>query len=391
MHTLATSLAVGLLLGTSLGSPAMGGSVPEERDATAGPASAAQRIEVPAHGFAFTLPGGWMWEAYDYYLGRAPFAGVFAESPSGNARCQARASNAHVWYSPEDPDAGLERLIHSEVAGRGDPPEPVVVNMPAGPAIRIDDLMTKATTTDSWLASTRPWRGEDKIRYAHGTSYLILAPDGTASVRLDCQRPYSKGARRDRWLSLAESVEFLPGGPAGGPSPARRVEVPGLGVAISFPDDWIVELLHGGADAGTPVLVPPGWLGPDVAIHDVVVSATAPDIDARGVTEGCALALYQPTDVTPTEFMDLAFGRQEAVDALGGALPAGRHRVSLMAAETVADGMRRIRIEDSTQPFTEQYAIESEGTIASLWCRGPWSFGDRWLPIAETMEFLSEE
>jgi len=390
VHTFATSLAIGLLLGASLGSPAMGGSVSEERDATAGPALAAQRIEVPAHGFAFTLPGGWKWEAHDFYPGLAPFAGVFAQSPSGSARCQARASSAHVWYSPTDRDAGLERLIHREVAGRGDPPATVVVDMPAGPAIRIDDLATKATATDSWLASTRPWRHEDGLRYARWTSYPILAPDGIASVRLDCQRPYSKGARRDRWLSLAESVEFLPEGPAEGPSPARRVEVPELGVAVSFPDDWVVEPLYGKADAGAPVLVPPEWLGPDVAIHDVV-SATAPGTDARGVVEGCALALYQPTDITPTEFMDLAFERQDAGDALGGALPAGRHWVSLMAAETVADGMRRIRIEDSTQPFTEQYAIAGEDAIASLWCRGPWSFGDRWLPIAETIEFMSAE
>jgi hypothetical protein len=379
-----------VLLGTSLGSPALGGSVAEERDATAGLASAAQRVEVPAHGFAFTLPDDWTWETHDYYLGVAPFAGVFAESPGGNARCQARASSAHLGYSPEDHEAGLERLIQREIAGRGDPPEPVVVSLPAGPAIRIDDVTTDATATEAWLASTRPWRGEDWLRYARWTSYLILAPDGTSSVRLDCQRPYSKGARGDRWLSFAESVEFLPGGPAEGPSPARRVEVPGS-LTISFPDDWLVELLHGGADAGAPVLVLPKWLGPDVAIHDVVVSATAPGIDAKGVIEGCTLALYRPTDTTPTEFMDLAFGRQEAVDGLGGALPAGRHQVSLMVAETVADGIGRIRIEDSTQPFTEQYAVAGEDTIASLWCRGPWSFRDRWLPIAESIEFLPAE
>ena len=80
-------LAVVLALGLGLGSPMAGQATSHDPAASAGPRAAMQRVEVPAHGIAFVLPDGWTWVVLDIYRGAAPFAGVFAQSPSGNARC----------------------------------------------------------------------------------------------------------------------------------------------------------------------------------------------------------------------------------------------------------------------------------------------------------------
>ena len=351
-----------------------------------------RRVEVPAHGIAFALRDGWTWEVLDIYRGAAPFAGVFVQSPSGNARCQAQASKDYLWYSPDDREAGLDRLVEMARGGRTNPPTATVIDLPAGPAIRFDDVMSDATATGYWPALTRPWKREDRQSYAAHTSYLILAADGTAAARLDCERPYSRGAPADHWLSMAKTVEFLPGGPAGGPSPGRRLEVPELGIAVSFPDDWNVEQASGGVDASWPAIVRPEELGPEVTM-DTVLVASAPDADDEDVVEACTLVQYRPTDATPEDLIQLASRHEDrdTADVVDEPLDPAMGQTTFVTEETPLPGMRRLRLESWNRPFTEQYAIADHDTVVFLWCRGPWTFGDRWLAIAETVESLSSE
>jgi hypothetical protein len=382
-----------LALGLGLSWPAAVQSKVPDLAASPVPHPAMRRVEVPAHGIALALRDGWTAETLDIYRGAAPFAGLFAESPSGRARCQARATSDHVWYSPEDPTAGIERLIEMEAGGRGNPPTATVIALPAGPAIRFDDVMSDATATGYWPALTKPWRGEDWQSYAAHTSYLILAADGTAAARLDCERPYSRGVPTDHWLSIAKTFEFLPGGPAGGPSPGRRLEVPELGIAVSLPDDWNVEQASGGVDASWPAIVRPEELGPDVSMDSVFV-ASAPDTDDEDVIEACTLVQYRPTDTTPEELIQLASRHEDRDTAyvVDEPLDPDMGQDTFVTEETLMPGMRRLRLESWDRPFTEQYAIAGHDAVALLWCRGPWTFGDRWLAIAETIEsFPSDE
>jgi hypothetical protein len=104
-------------------------------------------------------------------------------------------------------------------------------------------------------------------------------PDSIASTR-------TRPERVDHWLPVAGTFAFLPDGP----SPGRRLEVPELGNAVSFPCDWLVEPTDGGITARSPAIVRPEELGPEVAM-DTVFHASAPHADDEDVVEACALLL----------------------------------------------------------------------------------------------------
>ncbi len=197
-----------------------------------------QRIERAEAGFAIALPLDWehadavdadpdeWWDPDEVVSVAAHHREVLADgglllarsrSPFSTDGCilydfSARAAEPPTWTT----------LAHvtSEVQAFEEDPEVIdaeatFLELPAGPALRVD---------------VRRWDGWD------GSDFYLA--DGLRWYELDCG---AETAPDDRWLSVAETFEFLPvegmSRPVASPAP-QRVERPEAGFALILPYGW---------------------------------------------------------------------------------------------------------------------------------------------------------
>ena len=166
---------------------------------SAGPAVVAQspspdsvgvgkRVEVPEMGFAATFPEGWIVESQ-------PSGEAHVVSPDGSTECL--PTGERVDEPIDDPAAALDQVAVIFPNFSDDGPAPIIetseIELPAGRAIRF--------VLDQALIPNSVEEG-----YARYTTYYILINDFGLLFFLcwDPERP------DDDWLSIAETIEFLP-------------------------------------------------------------------------------------------------------------------------------------------------------------------------------------
>ena len=308
------------------------------------PEAAGQRVDLPDVGLAITLPEGW----------RVNVAGSRADF----------VSFGHLWAPFEscsllqvDPipshDSDAIPVIHGE--------EVLVstdVDLPAGVAVRTDSL-------------------SDVDIDKHHTVYTI-ATDGPV-VELSCR---AVAPPDDRWLHLAETIEFriVPGDqPAIGSAIVvggfdGRVELPHLGFGLTFPSEWAVQGALAGEDlaSGEPGGLwaqAPNERGAALAVCRVHGESCRPGDERRTTIEDMTEQLLACVEESPAfVVVEWAF-----LD-----LPAGRSAQAMM--RNLADASLWV-----TYRFTDG---DSQGVLT---CGADPLPDDRWLSIAETIEFLPAE
>ena len=151
------------------------------------PTAPEQRAEIGGVGFAVTFPEGWLVETRG---GESQ-----AVSAHGSARCQ---PNGHpLPETVDDPVAALDKVAAIFPVFSDDGPMPVIetseIESPAGRAVRfIADYALDDDLVEGYDA-----------RY--GTTYILT--DGRVLLFLGCWAPERPA---DDWLSIAETIEFLP-------------------------------------------------------------------------------------------------------------------------------------------------------------------------------------
>ena len=188
-------------------------------------------------------------------------------------------------------------------------------------------------------------------------------------------------SERCDWPRAANGIDG-----AGQPSPSfgQRVEVPEASYAVTFPEDWTVEIVE--EDSDTTILsFDAAGFGPDVESHNLLVASgpggRGADRDAFNL---CTLVRYEPIELTADEFLNEVFGQSED-----------------LAVESLHEGLSRVFMNQflsgrviTDQPehfYVEHYAIGGDNTVAVLWCTGVLSHREEWLSIAESFEFLPAE
>lgn len=145
------------------------------------------RAEISGVGFAVTFPEGWLVETRGGELQ--------AVSADGSALCQPNSSSIDV--PVDDPEAVLDKLAAIFPVFSDDGPMPVIetteIELPAGRAVRfIADYALDDGLVEGYDA-----------RY--GTTYLMT--DGRVLLFFACWAPERPD---DDWLTIAETIEFLP-------------------------------------------------------------------------------------------------------------------------------------------------------------------------------------
>jgi len=160
--------------------------------------------------------------------------------------------------------------------------------------------------------------------------------------------------------------------------PTERVEVPELGIAVSVPDDWEVDVPLEPADP------PPVLDGPDVRAWQALFlrephrEPAPPEIIAlSGAADPdfCSVGLYAPTGLSPRTYVD-ALVPEDGPDVT---LEEHDDFVRLPAGPGNFFG---------AEVFIEMYVFSDGGAIAQMMCVGEMPPGGRWLPLAESFEFL---
>ena len=174
-------------------------------------------------------------------------------------------------------------------------------------------------------------------------------------------------------------------GPSSPPESSQRLEVREAGYAVTFPKDWVVEIVE--EDSDTAILVLSGLerFGPDVELRNVLVAwGPGGRGPARDTWNVCTLVRYEPIELTATEFMDEVFGQSEdlAVDSL-------REGLSRVFMNQFLSGL--VITDQPEHLYIEHYAIGGDSVVAVLWCTGVLSHRGDWLSIAENFEFLPAE
>jgi hypothetical protein len=145
------------------------------------------RAEIGGVGFAVTFPEGWLVETRG---GESQ-----AVSADGSALCQPNSSS--IDEPVDDPEAVLDKVAAIFPVFSDDGPMPVIetseIELPAGRAVRfIADYALDDDLVEGYDA-----------RY--GTTYILT--DGRVLLFLGCWAPERPS---DDWLSIAETIEFLP-------------------------------------------------------------------------------------------------------------------------------------------------------------------------------------
>jgi hypothetical protein len=149
------------------------------------------------------------------------------------------------------------------------------------------------------------------------------------------------------------------------PSPgpvSGRVEMPELGVTVTFPEDWELDIRLEPDQA-------PAELGPD-AMQWRILDADGPE----GSDDTCTVMLYRPTELTPAEFFE-RLRTDEGPDAPG--------------VETLDEGLYRLAGPATVlgdEVHMAFYLVEANDTLALLWCTSETAPADDWLPIALSLQ-----
>ena len=169
-------------------------------------------------------------------------------------------------------------------------------------------------------------------------------------------------------------------GPSSPPESSQRIEVREAGYAVTFPEDWVVEIVEEDSDTAILVLTGPERFGPDAELLSLLV-ARGPQGHERDTLNVCTLVRYQPIEHTADEFLEEIFGRSEdlAVESL-------RDGLSRVFMNQFLTG--RILTDSPGALYVEHYAIGGDNAVALLWCTGVLSHREEWLSIAESFEFL---
>ncbi len=184
MRRLMITLLAACLLGASAG-PAMAQSP------SPSPLGVGERVEVPGVGFAATFPEGWIIEAsggqsYVVSSDRSTRCGTFGER----------------FDEPiDDPAASLDELAAIYPVFSDDEPMPIIdtseIELPAGRAIRFIADYSLDPEFDPEFDG-----GKDAT---YVTTYIMV--DSLRVLFLGCYAPERPD---DDWLSIAETIEFLP-------------------------------------------------------------------------------------------------------------------------------------------------------------------------------------
>jgi hypothetical protein len=172
-------------------------------------------------------------------------------------------------------------------------------------------------------------------------------------------------------------------GPSSPPESSQRVEVLEAGYAVTFPEDWVVEIVEEDSDTAILVVAQPERFGPEVELQPLLV-AEGPDMQERDAFSLCTLVRYAPIDITTDEFMNEIFGQSDwaVVESL-------REGLSRVLVDEMYTGRILARAPEAL--YVDHYAIAADNAVAFLWCTGMESHRDDWLSIAESIELLPAE
>jgi hypothetical protein len=359
---IATALVTSLVV---VGSAATAAQSPSSNQTLEG-----QRIEMSAHGLAITFPYDWtvrQLTSEGFEIGAQAEglpAGMSivldAVGPLGGGTCYLEIDDPSVRGEPvllATYAVAVERNLAQAQDPAYDHVKRTRVGLPAGPAWRFD-----ASNDD-----------------ASATLYILRGQDGLYGVTCTSDDP-----PEDRWLSIVETLKFLPDETTGSPplSPmlgGGRIERPAEGFAVTFPDDWMVEEVtpenaHCFNDCDPE----------SRAIQTFVLWADRPAGDGACVVIDFTLqAAEPPAWTTLREATEGRWAGWKADPTLMGPefafrdLPSGP--IGLLRA-TDTDGATR-----------NAYVLTDSKAWFLLECWAADPPDDRWLSIAETFEFLAVE
>lgn len=305
------------------------------------PEAAGQRVELPDVGLAITLPEGWWVNVASSSADFVSFDHVWTAFES--------CALFQVDPSPRRGPDAIPAIYDEEALATTD------VDLPAGVAVRTDSLI-------------------DVDIDKHHTVYTIAT--GGPVVELSCR---AAAPPDDRWLHLAETIEASP---IAGDQPAigsavlvggfdGRVELPHLGFSLAFPSEWAVQGALAGEDFTS---AEPGGLWAQVLDERGMALAAC-----RIHSESCLVNDERGTTIEDMTERLLACVEESpnfvVVDWAFIDLPAGRSARAMM--ENLTDGSLWL-----TYRFTDG---DSRGVLT---CGADDLPEDRWLSIAETIEFL---
>ena len=201
-------------------------------------------------------------------------------------------------------------------------------------------------------------------------SYPLTVVPGTKGTVwvLDAQRPLLvdvMGALEGESTSITATAESET------PWSGERVEVPELGVAVTFPADWTVDVApepergYGNARGLGPLTM--GWS---------VASGRMTDPGDDEGTGGCGLVLYRPTELPLHEAMEQLIDDRDQTFRKLGPLDGGMYGY---VGPYEFYGSRR------EMAF---YALASGDAIATLMCLDDQAPPDHWRSIAESIELV---
>lgn len=179
-------------------------------------------------------------------------------------------------------------------------------------------------------------------------------------------------------------IEALPPqpGPIGPAAPVlpQRVELPALGIAASFPEDWVVETVpiddetQKVIDRSTArVGIEAGWIG--------TIGAVGPEDAGLGAAPMCQLMVFTQTDPSARAWVEAVteYDRCYLVDET----PTGLVRARLQPLDCGRDWA-------PSQGGVEHFALGRDGEIAYLNCWTKEPPGERGSAIAASIEFLPD-
>jgi hypothetical protein len=215
------------------------------------------------------------------------------------------------------------------------------------------------------------------------TTLLVRALDNIDGTQPETRLYEVSRSKDDKATALGVTVSCPPelppepdttigaGDPAVAQSPSasltaldQRVEVPEAGFAVAFPDDWTVVV-----DTSEPA---------EFTEHPVL-TATLPD------GESCEASLQDGTSWSDLD--DWAESALKTFQGFGPEVEATSTGLHLPAGDAI-----RIDLELPEEGFSAALYLLTDGTaFYGLMCNASDPRADRWLSIAETFEFLSEE
>lgn len=214
------------------------------------------------------------------------------------------------------------------------------------------------------------------VRWAGGlneSSYHYL--EGTRWFRLACATV--DPPPEDRWLSIAQSFEFLPMD-AAEPAP-RRIEHPEAGLALTLPHGWQVVDAEG--------LEPEEWYDPQ-AVDDVQ------EYHAARLAGGLLLMSRALLPDEPT-YQSCDLWALTSDEAQGHVMDANHAEGALAVEQEVLDlpAGRAITIDTAYRDgwHSRDYLVTDDERWGALTCGSTSPPNDRWLSIAETFELLPAE